>query len=82
MRQRIQEWTFHLLHTLNTLRLKWFVDWRVWVIYFGGIRLFYVPKGYPCLMSESRVPIFDEEGTAIFEICTGEELTVLATVFL
>ena len=52
------------------------------MIYFGGIRLFYVPKGYPCLMSESRVPIFDEEGTAIFEICTGEELTVLATVFL
>ena len=33
-------------------------------------------------MSESHIPIFDEEGTTIFEICIGEELTLLATVFL
>ena len=51
--------------------------------YFGGIRLFCVPKSYPFLRSEITCSYFlcGGGGTKIFEIFLGKELTLHVTMF-
>ena len=45
--------------------------WMIYFGYFGGIRLFYAPKSYSSLTSESYVPFFDVVGDWNFRTAPG-----------